>query len=554
MFYTLSIASDIKYSVLDILRGIGMGIVDIIYNTIDVLFDVAHNINSLNFIKILEDVENSPFTKIFNAFFLLAFAVLFLFSIWKITFRILDADSNEQPIFELVKEILKCGFLIFLVYLIFNTSINLGANLSNAIYNNFNSSNSTIGDKMKTSYLTVNESCYKVNDDNGFDKKNVDKLKEKMNGFANVSSASTMADFEKLIRNETITAKTVSDSGSFAFRCDIYKPGIWNDTEDYAFNYNFLFGIVIGVIFLFAVGFAVLMLGRRQLELAFLMVIAPLVIATSVGRKEQRSALYQQLTSLVLQAGAMMLLIGLTSIMFNAIQNSIDINNLNYFTKIVTQTVLYLGCAMLLMTGCTSLNRFIGENVSANSGRDMMMAMRGLGGGIATAGALGIGAVGAGIATAKGTAKSAKGIGQLAKGGIQAAKGTYHGVASVNPNMNAGISKRMNDKVGKGIGQMMKGNDLQQSGNPISRAYGRMLESHGEGKVKDAASKWDFSNDKYNVDYIKGGVSLAQQGINNIKDGFGGAFNGIKNIGNPHSSRYSSRPKISDYGNESDRV
>ena len=554
MIYTLGIASDIKYSVLDILRGLGMGIVNIIFKTIDVLYDVAHSINSLNFIDMLKNIDNSPFTKIFNAFFILAFAVLFLFSVWKLTFRILDADSNEQPLFELVKEIVKCGFLIFSIYLIFNTSINIGVNLSNAIYNNFNTANSTIGDKMKTAYLSINESCYKVSGGDSVDQKNVKGLKEKLEGYANTSSANTMKDFEGLVRNETITASDVSDSGAFSYRCGIYKPGIWNDSEDYAFNYNFLFGIVIGAIFLFAIGFAVLMLGRRQLELAFLMVISPLVIATSIGRKEQRSALYQQLASLVLQAGAMMLLIGLTSIMFNAIQNSADINNLNYFTKVVAQSVLYLGCAMMLMTGCTSLNRFIGENVSANSGRDMMMAMRGLGGGIAAATGLGIGAIGAGIATAKGTVKAGKGIGQLAKGAGRIAKGMYHGVASVHPNMNAGISKRMNDKVGKGLGQMMKGADLQQSGNPIARAYGRMLESRGEGNIKDAASKWDFSNDKYNVDYIKGGVSLAQEGINNIKSGFGGAFNSIKNIGNPHSTRYHSRPKISDYGNESDRI
>ena len=70
----LSIGSDIKYGVLDILRGIGMGIVNIIFDTIDVLYDVAHKINSLNFIQILENVDNSPFTKIFNAFFILAFA------------------------------------------------------------------------------------------------------------------------------------------------------------------------------------------------------------------------------------------------------------------------------------------------------------------------------------------------------------------------------------------------------------------------------------------------------------------------------------------------
>lgn len=407
---------------------------------------------------------------------------------------------------------------------------------------------------MKTAYLSVNESCYKVSGGDSVDSKNVKGLQDKLQGYADTSSAKTMKDFESLIRNETVTASDVSDSGAFSYRRGIYKPGIWNDSEDYAFNYNFLFGIVIGAVFLFSVGFAVLMLGRRQLELAFLMVISPLVIATSVGRKEQRSALYQQLASLVLQAGAMMLLIGLTSIMFNAIQNSADINRLNYFTKVVAQSVLYLGCAMMLMTGCTSLNRFIGENVSANSGRDMMMAMRGLGGGIATATGLGIGAIGAGVSTAKGMAKAGKGIGQLAKGAGQTARGMYHGIASIHPNMNAGISKRMNEKVGKGLGQMMKGADLQQSGNPIARAYGRMLESRGESKVQDAANKWDFSNDKYNVDYVRGGVSLAQEGINNIRNGFGGAFNSIKNIGNPSSSRYHSRPKIRDYGSESDRI
>lgn len=90
---------------------------------------LAQKINSLNFIQMLENIENSPFTKIFNAFFVLSFTVLLLFSIWKISFRILDADSNEQPLFELVKEVIKCGILIFSIYLIFNTSINIGVNL-----------------------------------------------------------------------------------------------------------------------------------------------------------------------------------------------------------------------------------------------------------------------------------------------------------------------------------------------------------------------------------------------------------------------------------------
>lgn len=554
MIQVLSITSDIKYGVLDILRGIGIAIVNIIFSTIDTLYDVAQKINSLNFIQMLENIENSPFTKIFNAFFILSFVVLLLFSVWKISFRVLDADNNEQPLFEIVKEIIKCGFLIFSIYLIFNTSINLGINLSNSIYNSFNTENSTIGDKMKSAYLTINESCYKVKDGEKVDEENVKDLKEYLDGYANVSSVKTMKDFETLIRNDTITASDVSDSGAFSCRCTIYKKGLWNDGQDYAFSYNFLFGIIIGVIFLFSVGFAVLMLGRRQLELAFLMTISPLVIATSVGRKEQRSALYQQLASLILQAGAMMLLIGLTSVMFNAIQNSADINSLNYFTKTVAQSILYLGCAMMLMTGCTSLNRFIGDNVSANSGRDMIMAMRGLTGGISAGGALMAGGIGALKGTATGSVKAGKGIGQLAKGGFQSLNGMKHGIASVHPKANARLSKGFNNKVGKGLSQMMQGQMMQDSNNPLARAYGRMLESRGESNVADAARKWDFSNDKYNVDYIRGGVSLAKEGINNIKSGFGGAFDSIKNIGNPHSHRYRSRPNIMDYGNEKDSI
>ena len=156
----LSIGTNIKYSVLDILRSLGINLVDIVYKTIDVLYDVAHSINSLNFIKMLENAEESPFIKIFNAFFVLAFALLFLFAVWKITFRIFDSDTNEQPIFDLVKEIIKCGFLIFSVYLIFNTSIDIGANLSNAIYNNFNVKN--LNEKVHIIIGLIDNFCHEI--------------------------------------------------------------------------------------------------------------------------------------------------------------------------------------------------------------------------------------------------------------------------------------------------------------------------------------------------------------------------------------------------------
>ena len=556
----LSIGNDIKFGVLDILRSIGLGLVNIIFDTIDVLYNVAHKINSLNFIQMLENIENSPFTKIFNAFFILAFAVLFLFSVWKITFRIFDADENqEQTLFSLIKEIAKCGFLIFLVSLIFNQGISLGIGLSNAIYNNFTTSNSTIGDNMKSSYLTVNENCYYNSGNEDYhkdmdkvDEENVNKLKDQLSGYVSIpSSVDTVEDFNSLIRNGKLTATNITDSGAFSSTCQIYKAGIWNDGEDYFFNYNWVFGILIGVIFLFAIGFSVIMLGRRQLEIAFLMLIAPLVFATSVGRKEQRSALYQQLVSLVLQAGALLLLIGLTSIMFNAIQNSSDINSLPYFTKIVAQSVLYLGCAMMLLTGSTTLNRFIGENVSANSGRDMMLAMRGMFGGIVGAGALGVGAIKSAKGITKGAIRSGKGIAQVSSGLKKMGEAGMLSVAGKNSKLNDAVSKGMTDKLGKGLAQMMSGDMKQDSKSPLVRAYGKMQQASGEKSIKSLSNKWDFSSNALKSEYLTSGKDLAYNGLANIKSGMKETFSSIGNIGNLKTSR---KIPMHDYRGDGDKL
>ena len=553
MIYVLSIGDTIKYGVLDILRSIGIGIINMIYSTIDVLYDVAYKINGLNFIKMLENLENSPFTKIFNAFFILAFAILFLFSVWKITFKVLEADTQDQPIFEIIKEIVKCGFLIFCVYFIFNIGINLGIGFSNAIYNNFSSKESSIGTTMKTAYLTVSEECIPIDTSdksNKTDKANVELLKEQLKGYASLSGVKTMKELEPLIRNGKLTATKIIDSGAFPLRCEIYVAGLFNDKEAYIFDYNWLFGILLGAVFLFAIAFAVLMLGRRQLELAFLMVISPLVFASSVGRKEQRSALYQQLASLVLQAGALMLLIGLTSIMFNVIQNSTELNDLPYFTKLVAQSILYLGCAMMLLTGSTSINRFIGENVSANSGRDMLMALSGVGNGMGAAAGIGIGSAGASKGIVKGTMASGKGLSQLSKGAMQTATGFKNGLASVNPNWNKKLGEKMENKMGKGLANVMRGNQLKESKNHFARSYGRYLSSSGEKLANNLSNKWDFNNKKYNNEHMKNGVNLAREGISNIKAGFGSSYNSIKNIGNP--KRASAMPRV--YSNDNDKI
>ena len=56
--FIASLGSDIKFGVLDILRGIGIAVINTIFSTIDVLYDVAQKINSLNFIQMLENIDN----------------------------------------------------------------------------------------------------------------------------------------------------------------------------------------------------------------------------------------------------------------------------------------------------------------------------------------------------------------------------------------------------------------------------------------------------------------------------------------------------------------
>ncbi len=508
MLSVLSITDDVKFAVLDLLRDIGMGIVDIIFSTIDTLYEVGNTINSLNLITMLQEIDNSPFTKIFNAFFILGFAILFLFSVWKITFRIIDADSNEQPIAELIKEIIKCGFLIFSVVLIFNTTINIGINLSSAIYNNFNTKDSSIGDKMESTYLTINEQCYIKSGNEKEDKKNVNELKDYLSSYANLKDVETTKDFESKIRNGVITSDDIVDSGAFSYRCDT------NDKEEYIFEYNFLFGIIIGIIFLVAIGFAILSLGKRQLELAFLMVISPIVFASSVGRKEQRSALYQQLASLVLQAGAIMLLIGLTSITFNAIQNSEVINNMDYFSKTVTQSILVLGCATLLMMGCNSINRFVGDNVAANNGRDMMMAMNGIG---SFAGGLAGGTIG-GVVGAGRAARGTFGLGQLAVSGMA---NRQNKMMNQNPDK---FKAKTHEKAGKGINNILKGEAMKTSKNPMAKGIGAIYSGIGKSQYNSSSKKWDFAKDEVNKEYqdhLSKSSERYAKGKQNIAKGYG---------------------------------
>ena len=76
-------------------------------------------------------------------------------------------------------------------------------------------------------------------------------LKEQLEGITNTTGINTMEDFETVIRNGNLNVSQIVDAGAFNYRCKMEDQGFWVGDEDYAFNYNFLFGIVIGIIFLY---------------------------------------------------------------------------------------------------------------------------------------------------------------------------------------------------------------------------------------------------------------------------------------------------------------
>ena len=134
----------------------------------------------------------------------------------------------------------------------------------------------------------------------------------------------------------------------------------------------------------------------------------------------------------------------------------------NGFKDIVIKCILYIGCGSFLLTGSQVVNRFIGGNVSANSGREQLMAMMGFGqsmGAIATTGALGIG--GAGL----------MGAGAIAKGADKVGGVGNSAVGKVGKAMSSFGSKMGGDNSPMGIGSNLKMvGDYMQAKSSITSA------------------------------------------------------------------------------------
>lgn len=266
------------------------------------------------------------------------------------------------------------------------------------------------------------------------------------------------------------------------------------DEEEYIYSINWIMSIIVGGFFLYALFFSGMMLARRQIEFLFLFVISPIIFATSIGVKERRGAVFQQLVSLILQGAVIMLIIGLTALLMKSIQSTIFFNNAP-IKNMVIKSILYIGCATFLLTGSQVINRFVGGNVAANSGREQLMSMRHFGN------VLGTGAVAAGMA----------GIGA----GLVGAGALTSGAGKLGGNKIVSTTGRAISNFGKKIGGSSQiGSTRSNIGNAIAKfgtsmqnktpsSIGKTLRSSGYRNVGDAISTMDPTKNIYRRRYMR---------------------------------------------------
>lgn len=362
--------------VFDFLRSILWYLVDFVYNLMDSLLQIIKQLNAFDIIDSLSN--NTVFQSFFKGIMAIAVTLFALFIVWKFVNRVLDPD-DEISIKAIIMEIIKCGTLIMLSTFLFSQVSTFSIKLANYTGNIFESStNSSLSSSMLQMYVSY---------------KNEYKKSDK---FSETETIPQLVSSGKFSKNEVYLDKYVTKSRL-----------ILSDEKDYKYDINWLMALLCGGFFLYSLFFAGIMLGRRQIEFLFLFAIAPIVFATSVCNKQRRGAVIEQLVSLALQSAVVMMIVSITAMVMQ------QINETTFFTNtlldIVIKSLLYLGCATFILTGSQVINRFIGSNVSAASGREQLMSLMGYGkmfGGAAAVG--GATAIGGTLLAAGASVKGAK--------------------------------------------------------------------------------------------------------------------------------------------------
>ena len=410
---------------LDLLRRLGWAIIDFIYNLIDTLFNILKELNLYDIVDSVSD--NTIFRNFHSGIVAIAITLLALFIAWRFVMKILEPDEGLSTN-QIVMEIVKCSVLVLMSVFLFTQANTLSMKLSGYTSNIFTSNGTTLSDSMITMFVNHSEG-YKASDE-----------------FEN-------EDISANIKNDRFTKKRM-----FNDKYVTNSRWILPDEKDYKYNINWIMAIIVGGFFLYALFFSGMMLARRQIEFLFLFLISPIVFATSIGNKQRRSAVIEQLVSLMLQGAVVMMIIGITVVVMQSINSTTFFAN-SQFKDMALKSLMFIGCGTFLLTGSQVINRFIGANVSANSGREQLMSLMSYGhtmsmathiGGsaISGAGAFGLGAMSSTVGSAGGN-KVVNKVGNAIQKFGNSIKGT--GGASNSPigNIRSGIGNTIERFGGK---------------------------------------------------------------------------------------------------------
>lgn len=434
-------------SALDLLRRLGWAIVNFIYNLIDTLFNI---LKELNLYDIVDSVsENTIFSNFHTGIIAIAVTLLGLFVIWRFVMKILDPDEGLST-GQIVKEIFKCSILVIMSVFLFAQANSFSIKLSGYTSSLFSTNNTTISDSMLSMYVNHTEG-YKASDE-----------------FKN-------EDIEANLKNDNFTKKRMYN--------DKYVTSsrwILPDEKDYKYDINWLMAIIVGGFFLYALFFSGMMLARRQIEFLFLFLISPVVFATSIGNKQRRSAVIEQLVSLILQGAVIMLIISITIIVMQAINNTTFFNN-SSINDMALKSLMFIGCGTFLLTGSQVINRFIGTNVSANSGREQLMSLMSYGHAFSTATHIGTNAISGAGAFGLGVASSALGK----AGGNSVVNKVGNAISRFGNNFRGGNESAKPNPIKSGIGNTIEnfGNKIK-SGTPSN--LGRSMRRYGKENMSEA--------------------------------------------------------------------
>ena len=434
-------------SALDLLRRLGWAIVNFIYNLIDTLFNI---LKELNLYDIVDSVsENTIFSNFHTGIIAIAVTLLGLFVIWRFVMKILDPDEGLST-GQILKEIFKCSILVIMSVFLFAQANSFSIKLSGYTSSLFSTNNTTISDSMLSMYVNHTEG-YEASDE-----------------FKN-------EDIEANLKNDNFTKKRMYN--------DKYVTSsrwILPDEKDYKYNINWLMAIIVGGFFLYALFFSGMMLARRQIEFLFLFLISPVVFATSIGNKQRRSAVIEQLVSLILQGAVIMLIISITIIVMQAINNTTFFNN-SSINDMALKSLMFIGCGTFLLTGSQVINRFIGTNVSANSGREQLMSLMSYGHTFSTATHIGANAISGAGAFGLGVASSALGK----AGGNSVVNKVGNAISRFGNNFRGGNDSATTNPIKSGIGNTIEnfGNKIK-SGTPSN--LGRSMRRYGKENMSEA--------------------------------------------------------------------